>query len=71
MESADNLYTSLDFSRRLEPAEAFVASRDDFGKVLVQAERADLLEEGIEAGGGDGSSQASDEGRVLFEGRIE
>lgn len=48
MERTDDLDAGLDFAGRLESAKAFIAGRYDLGKVLVQAQGSDFLEEGAE-----------------------
>src|SRR5690606_4360335 len=57
VEGADDFDASLHLARRLEPAEAFIARRYDLGKVLVQTERPDFLEEGSKGRGSHGGSE--------------
>lgn len=55
----------------LELAKTLVAGGDDFGKVLVQREGADVAQEGLLGGGVDPRAETLDKGRVFLQGRIE
>lgn len=71
MESADNFYTGSNLSRSLELAQAFVTGGDNFGQIFMEGQGADFLEELRLSGCVYGGSQAFDEGRILFHGRVE
>jgi hypothetical protein len=71
MQRTDDLHTGLNLPRGFQSAKAFVACRNDFGEVFMQADGANLLEEGIQRGGRNSGSQALDEGRVFLQGCVE
>ena len=71
MQCADNFHPCLDFSRRLQLAQSFVACGYDLGKILVQAEGTDFLEEGTEGRSCNSSAESLYKRSVLLQGRIE
>lgn len=71
VQSTGNLGAGIDLARGFEFAETLVKGGYNLGEVLVQAESANLLEEGAQGSGRNCGTESLNKGSIFLERRVE